>query len=142
VTVAYKSQETWWSLKTIKVGTLITSVVLLAGSLFFKSVPFTLGVLAGAFLAFINFIVLQRIVVRMTSGTSRKKLLSGLLPLLKFALFALAVFVILYSNQVDPMGLVIGLSTIVITLTLMALVKFFGVISLKRNNLNEETKGT
>jgi hypothetical protein len=125
VAVAYKAQETVWSLKTIKGGTLITSVVLLAGSLFFKSVPFTLGVLAGAFLAFINFILLHRIVVKMTSETSQKKILPGLLPLLKFALLALVVFVLLYSKQVDPIGLVIGLSSIVITLALMALAKFF-----------------
>jgi len=125
VAVADNAQETVWSLKTIKVGTLITSVVLLAGSLFFKSVPFTLGVLAGAFLAFINFILLHRIVVKMTSETSQEKILPGLLPLLKFALLALVVFVLLYSKQVDPIGLVIGLSSIVITLALMALAKFF-----------------
>jgi mannose/fructose/N-acetylgalactosamine-specific phosphotransferase system component IID len=61
----------------------------------------------------------------MTSETSQNKILPALLPLLKFALLALAVFVLLYSKQVDPIGLVIGLSSIVITLALMALAKFF-----------------
>jgi hydrogenase-4 membrane subunit HyfE len=125
MTIAYKSQETSWNLKTIKVGTIITSVVLLAGSLFFRSVPLTLGVLAGVILAFINFILLQRIVEKITSETSQKKMLPGLLPLLKFALLALVVFLLLYSKKVDPIGLVIGLSSIVITLALMALAKFF-----------------
>jgi hydrogenase-4 membrane subunit HyfE len=125
MTIAYKSQETSWNLKTIKVGTIITSVVLLAGSLFFRSVPLTLGVLAGVILAFINFILLQRIVEKITSETSQKKMLPGLLPLLKFALLALVVFLLLYSKKVDPLGLVIGLSSIVITLALMALAKFF-----------------
>jgi mannose/fructose/N-acetylgalactosamine-specific phosphotransferase system component IID len=100
-------------------------VVLLAGSLFFRSVPLTLGVLAGVILAFINFILLQRIVEKITSETSQKKMLPGLLPLLKFALLALVVFLLLYSKKVDPLGLVIGLSSIVITLALMALAKFF-----------------
>jgi len=123
--VASKAQETLWSIKTIKVGTVITSVVLLAGSLFFRSWPLTLGVLAGAFLAFINFILLQRIVESITSETSRKKILTGLVQLIKFSLFALVVFVLMYSKQVDPVGLLIGLSAIVITLTLIALVNFF-----------------
>ncbi len=125
MTVAAKSQETLWSLKTIKVGTVITSVVLLAGSLFFRSVQLTLGVFAGAFLAYINFMVQQRIVVKMTSETSQKKISTVLLAFFKFILLASVVFMLLYSKQVDPIGLIIGLSSIVITLTLMAIVHLF-----------------
>lgn len=120
-----RTREAGWNLKSVQVGTLITSAILLVGSLFFRSVQLTLGVFAGAFLAFINFIVLKRIVVKMTSETSQGKILPGLLSLFKFTLLAGVVFILLYSKQIDPIGLVIGLSSIVITLTLMAVVKLF-----------------
>ncbi len=120
-----KARDTLWDIKSIQVGTLITSGVLLLGSLFFRSVQLTMGVFAGAFLALTNFIVLQRIVVKMTSDTSQKKTSTVLLAFFKFIILAMVVFVLLYSKQVDPIGLIIGLSSIVITLTLMALVKLF-----------------
>lgn len=123
--VADRTRETGWNLKSVQVGTLITSAILLVGSLFFRSVQLTLGVFAGAFLAFINFIVLKRIVVKMTSETSQKKIPTVLLAFFKFILLATLVFILLYSKQVDPIGLIIGLSSIVITLTLMAVVKLF-----------------
>ena len=119
-------KETLWSLKSIQRSTLITAVVLLVGSLFFKSIKLTLGVFAGGFFAFINFVILQRIVITITSATSEKKILVGLLSLFKFILLAIALFVLIYSKKVDPIGLIIGLSSVVIVLTLMKLVKFFG----------------
>jgi hypothetical protein len=116
------TSEASWSLKSIQVGTFITSVVLLAGSVFFKSAPLTLGIFTGAVLAFINFTLLHKIMIMMTAGKSTKALVPGLLVVFKFFLVAAAVFVLLYYKQVDPIGLIVGLSSIVITLTLMALV--------------------
>ena len=118
-------RETAWSLKSIQWGTIITSIVLLVGSLFFRSVPLSLGVLAGALLAFVNFVALQKIVEKLTSETTQKKVLPGVLSIFKFVLLAIAVLVLIYSKQVDPVGLVVGLSSVVITLPLMALVKRF-----------------
>jgi hypothetical protein len=120
-----RAQETTWSLKSIQLGTIIASIVLLVGSLFFRSVPFSLGVLAGAFLAFVNFVALQKIVEKLTSETTQKKVLPGVLAIFKFALLAIAVLGLISSKQVDPIGLVVGLSSVVITLMLMALVKRF-----------------
>jgi len=119
-------KETLWNLKSIQRGTLITAAVLLVGSLFFKSIKLTLGVFAGGFFAFINFVILQRIVITITSATSEKKILVGSLSLLKFILLAIAIFVLIYSKKVDPIGLIIGLSSVVIVLTFLKLVKFFG----------------
>jgi len=119
-------KETLWNLKSIQRGTLITAAVLLVGSLFFKSIKLTLGVFAGGFFAFINFVILQRIVITITSATSEKKILVGSLSLLKFILLAIAIFVLIYSQKVDPIGLIIGLSSVVIVLTFLKLVKFFG----------------
>jgi len=119
-------KETLWNLKSIQRGTLITAAVLLVGSLFFKSIKLTLGVFAGGFFAFINFVILQRIVITITSATSEKKILVGSLSLLKFILLAIALFVLIYSKKVDPIGLIIGLSSVVIVLTFLKLVKFFG----------------
>jgi F0F1-type ATP synthase assembly protein I len=123
--VADTSQETPQDLKSVQTGILIVSAVLLVGSLFFRSVPFSLGVVAGAFLAFVNFVALQKIVERLTSETTQKKLLPALLPLLKFTLLALAVYVLICSRQVDPIGLVVGLSSVVITLMLLAVARCF-----------------
>jgi len=116
------ARATAWSLKSIQGGTVITSLVLLSGSLFFKSVPFTLGVLTGAALAFINFTLPHKITMMMTAGTATGELVPGLLIVLKFFVVAAAVFGLLYYKQVDPIGLIVGLSSIVITLTIMALV--------------------
>jgi hypothetical protein len=110
-----------WSLKSIQVGTIITSLVLLSGSLFLKSAPFTLGVLTGAVLAFINFTLLHKITMMVTAGTANGELFPGLLIVFKFFVVAAAVFGLLYYKQVDPIGLIVGLSSIVITLTIMAL---------------------
>lgn len=119
------ARETSWNLKSIQVGTLITSLILLAGSLFFKSVSLTLGVFTGAALAFINFTLLHKITVMMTARTPGRELVPSLLILLKFLVVAAAVFGLLYYKQVDPIGLIIGLSSIVITLTFMALVNHY-----------------
>jgi hypothetical protein len=65
-------------------------------------------------------------VITITSATSEKKILVGSLSLLKFILLAIAIFVLIYSQKVDPIGLIIGLSSVVIVLTFLKLVKFFG----------------
>jgi hypothetical protein len=119
------ASEASWNLKSIQVGTFITAVVLLAGSIFFKSAPLTLGIFTGAALALINFTLLHKIMTMMTASESTRELVPALLIVFKFFLVAAAVFGLLYSRQVDPIGLIVGLSSIVITLTLMALVNYY-----------------
>jgi hypothetical protein len=102
-------------------GTFITAAVLMAGSLFFKSLPVTLGVIAGGALASINFMVLQKVVVKITSEPSRHKGLPAAVALLKFVVLASAIYVFLSSKYIDPIGFVVGLSSVVIALVVMSL---------------------
>lgn len=109
------------TISTMQTGTFITGVVLVLGSLFFKSLPVTLGVLAGGLLACINFFVLQKVVVKITAETSQSKAIPAAVALLKFVLLAVAIYVALSTKYIDPIGFVVGLSSVVITLVVLPL---------------------
>jgi len=63
---------------------------------------------------------------QMVQPTAKNKetgeLIPGLLIVFKFFVVAAAVFALLYYKKVDPIGLIVGMSSIVITLTIMALI--------------------
>lgn len=109
------------TISAMQTGTFITGVVLVLGSLFFKSLPLTLGVLAGGLLACINFVVLQKVVVKITAETSQSKAIPAAVALLKFVLLAVAIYVALSTTYIDPIGFVVGLSSVVITLVVLPL---------------------
>lgn len=111
------------TINAMQMGTCITAAALMAGSLFFKSLPVTLGVLAGGVLASVNFMVLQKVVVKITSDTSQHKGLPAAVALLKFVVLAGAVYACLSSEHIDPVGFVVGLSSVVIALIVMSLGK-------------------
>ena len=117
------SLKTSLTISSMQTGTFITALLLMAGSLLFKSLPVTLGVLAGGVLASVNFMVLQKVVVRLTSETSQHKGLPAAVALLKFVVLALAIYACLSSKYIDPIGFVVGLSSVVITLIVMSLGK-------------------
>jgi len=116
-----KALKTSLTINSMQTGTCITAVVLMAGSLLFKSLPVTLGVLVGGLLASINFMVLQKVVVKLTSETSQHKGLPAAVALLKFVVLALAIYASLSSQYIDPIGFVVGLSSVVIALIVMSL---------------------
>jgi hypothetical protein len=107
------------SINAMQTGTFITGLVLVLGSLVFRSLPITLGVLAGGLLAGINFVVLQKVVVKITAETSQSKAIPAALALVKFILLAVAIYIVLSSKYIDPIGFVVGLSSVVITLVVM-----------------------
>lgn len=109
------------SINAMQTGTFITGSVLVMGSLVFRSLPITLGVLAGGLLAGINFVVLQKVVVKITAETSQNKAIPAALALMKFILLAVAIYIALSSKYIDPIGFVVGLSSVVITLVVMPL---------------------
>ena len=109
------------TVNAMQTGTFITGVLLVLGSLFFKSLPVTLGVLAGGLLACINFVALQKVVVKITADTAQSKVIPAAVALLKFILLAVAIYVALSSKYIDPIGFVVGLSSVVITLVVMPL---------------------
>jgi hypothetical protein len=116
-----KSFGTSLTINAMQTGTFITGAVLVLGSLVFRSLPVTLGVLAGGLLAGINFVVLQKVVVKITAETSQSKAIPAAVALLKFILLAVAIYVALSSKYIDPIGFVVGLSSVVITLVVMPL---------------------
>ncbi len=105
----------------MRTGTFITGLVLVLGSLVFRSLPITLGVLAGGLLAGINFVALQKVVVKITAETAQSKAIPAALALLKFILVAVVIYIVLSSKYIDPVGFVVGLSSVVITLVVMPL---------------------
>ena len=111
------------TVNAMQTGTFITGVLLVLGSLFFKSLPVTLGVLAGGLLACINFVALQKVVVKITADTAQSKAIPAAVALLKFILLAVAIYVALSSKYIDPIGFVVGLSSVVITLVVMPLAR-------------------
>lgn len=122
--------KTSLSISSMQTGTFITALLLMAGSLFFKSLPVTLGVLAGGVLASVNFMVLQKVVVRLTSETSQHKGLPAAVALFKFVVLAIAIYACLSSKYIDPIGFVVGLSSVVIALIVMSLGRgVFGIFS-------------
>jgi len=116
-----KTFGTSLTVNAMQTGTFITGVLLVLGSLFFKSLPVTLGVLAGGLLACINFVALQKVVVKITADTAQSKAIPAAVALLKFILLAVAIYVALSSKYIDPIGFVVGLSSVVITLVVMPL---------------------
>jgi hypothetical protein len=109
------------SISAMRTGTFITGLVLVLGSLVFRSLPITLGVLAGGLLAGINFVALQKVVVKITAETAQSKAIPAALALLKFILVAVVIYIVLSSKYIDPVGFVVGLSSVVITLVVMPL---------------------
>ena len=101
--------------------TCITGAVLVLGSLAFRSLPITLGVLAGGLLACINFVAIQKVVAKLVAETPQSKAVPAALSMVKFIVLAGAVYAALSSRHIDPIGFVVGLSSVVITIVIMPL---------------------
>jgi hypothetical protein len=105
----------------MRTWTCITGAVLVLGSLAFRSLPITLGVLAGGLLACINFVAIQKVVAKLVAETPQSKAVPAALSMVKFIVLAGAVYAALSSRHIDPIGFVVGLSSVVITIVIMPL---------------------
>jgi hypothetical protein len=96
--------------------------LLLLGSLVLMPLGFTWGVASGGFIVLINFNLLYRILKK---ALIPDHLASPKVVILKYYLRLLGTGILLYAliakKVVDPLGLVLGLSVVVINLTLMGL---------------------
>ena len=94
--------------------------VLCAGSLVFASLPVTLGVGLGALIVVVNFRWLRRLVERAMAKRERaKKTLYGEYALKLLLSLAVPCGVIYYRKllfDLDPLGFVVGLSTVFIAI--------------------------
>ncbi len=119
-----QANENRWTAKSIRVAALQTSLVLIGVSALFGSASLVWGVLAGSILAFLSFSVIHRTVSAFTAGSAGRGWVPGLQYGARFGLLLAAIFLLLYSKRIDPVGLVVGLSSVVIALTAMAVGEF------------------
>ncbi|MCX5856334.1 MAG: ATP synthase subunit I [Deltaproteobacteria bacterium] len=104
-------------------------------SLLFWTFPFTLGILLGGLISIVNFFWLKRDLRAVFSNlTGRAKSAIMFRYYLRFFVSAVIIFFIISRTIVDVMGLLIGLSIVVINIVLTLL------MGLSKKNLVEEAR--
>ena len=104
-------------------------------SLIFMKPPFTLGVLLGGLISIMNFIWLKRdLRVVFGSLTGRAKAAVMFRYYIRFFVSAVIIFFIITRTVADVLGLLVGLSIVVINIILSLL------MNLSKKNLIEEVK--
>jgi len=104
------------TLKTVNWLILLTLSLL---SYFFMSSPWTLGVILGGLITIANFSLLQHTIKGVfSSGTIEKTVKVTIVAKYYFRLLALGVilFILITRGWVDPVGLAVGLSTVVFSI--------------------------
>lgn len=111
--------------KKLEIANWVIIGILFTLSLFFMPYRFTLGMLLGGFISIVNFHWLERDLRKVFGRLSEK---SGSVLMFKyfirFAVIGVALYFIIIGNIVDIIGLVIGLSTVVITMVFTAIAAF------------------
>jgi len=99
--------------------------ILLMVSAIFMPYRFTLGMVLGGFISIVNFHWLERDLRKVFGRLSER---SGSFLMLKyflrFAVTAVALYFIITGNIIDIVGLLVGLSTVVITMVVTAIAAF------------------
>jgi hypothetical protein len=104
-------------------------------SLLFRSFPFTLGILLGGLISITNFFWMKRDLRAVFSNlTGRAKSAIMFRYYIRFFVSAVVIFFIISRTIVDVMGLLIGLSIVVINIVLTL------VMGLSKKNLVEEAR--
>jgi hypothetical protein len=111
----------------------ILLAVLVAGSLFLLSARFSLGILSGGLISIINFYWLYRSLLSVfTKQLHRARVALMIRYYVRLAVTAFVLYWLISGNLVDVIGLVIGLSIVVLNIVLTT----FLVLS-KKNCLEE-----
>jgi hypothetical protein len=119
--------------KRLEITNWILLSVLVAGSLFLQSTRFSLGILLGGLISIVNFHWLYRNLLSVfQKHLNRARAALMLRYYLRLAVTAIALYWIISRNLVDVIGLVIGLSVVVLNIVLTTL------LALSRNNHVEE----
>jgi hypothetical protein len=97
------------SLLLLAVATLLALVL--------ADIPFALGTFVGGLLGVGNFAILRRLMAGIVaSGSQPKKAMLSFILLFKFGLVGALIFVVMKYLPIDPVGLMIGVSTVVISI--------------------------
>ena len=105
-------------LTSIERYNILVLLVLSLGSLIFKSLAITLGVFLGGIIIVLNFWLMRRIIERGLLGQSKGKPIFVLSYFVKFAVLAAIIFILITSQIINTLGLVVGLSTVFISVIL------------------------
>jgi hypothetical protein len=104
-------------------------------SLIFFRIPFTLGILLGGLISIINFFWLKRdLRIVFSALTGRAKAAIMFRYYIRFFVSAVVIYFIITQTIVDVIGLLIGLSIVVINIVLTLL------MGLSKKNLVEEAR--
>ncbi len=109
---------------TIERNNAIVLAVLTLGSIFFKSLTVTLGVLVGGIIIIVNFWFLHKIVERIIKKAD-KGAFFAFSYIFKFIALIAILFAVIYSGFVDILGLIVGLSTVFFGIALDGFVQVF-----------------
>jgi uncharacterized membrane protein (DUF485 family) len=111
--------------KRLEITNWILLAVLVAGSLFLRSPRFSLGILLGGLISIVNFHWLYRNLLSVfQKHLNRARAALMLRYYLRLAVTAIALYWIISRNLVDVIGLVIGLSVVVLNIVLTTIVVF------------------
>jgi diacylglycerol kinase len=118
----------------------VLAVLVLAGFIW-RGQEFALGILVGGLVAVINFHLLhhalrstlEKMALQPQEGASQAKAFFAARQMLRFFALLLIIFLLVGHGWVDIFGLVVGLSTVVLTLILAA---FHEMLKLKNKEAN------
>jgi hypothetical protein len=119
--------------KRLEITNWILLAVLVAGSLLLRSDRFSLGILFGGLISIVNFHWLYRNLLSVfTKHLNRARAALMLRYYLRLAVTAIALYWIISRNLVDVIGLIVGLSIVVLNIVLTT------ILVLSRKNHVEE----
>lgn len=125
----------------LKAASWLILAVMLAGGYLWQGQEFALGVLAGGLVAVVNFHLLHRALRGMfervqghpESEAGRAKAFFAFRQMFRFVALLVIIFLLVSSGRLNIFGLVLGLSTVVLTLMLAGL---YEIIKLKKKEAN------
>ena len=121
--------------RKLEIFNLITLGLLVLISLMFWTIPFTLGILLGGLISVINFFWLKRDLRMVFSNlTGRAKSAILFRYYIRFFVSAIIIFLIITRTSVDIVGLLLGLSIVIMNIILTLL------MSLSKKNFIEEAR--
>jgi hypothetical protein len=119
--------------RRLEVTNWVLLAVLIAGSLLLRSAHFTLGILIGGLISIVNFHWLYRNLLSVfTKHLHRARAAMMLRYYLRLAVTALVLYLVISRDLADVIGLVVGLSIVVLNIVLTT------ILVLSRKNHAEE----
>ena len=120
-------------IKKIQVSSLVLCLILTIFGVIFVSVDFALGVLAGGIIAGFNFYWLQTALRKIFDQQVAfgQKAIYYAKYYLRLIIIAIVLYELIVNKMVHPLGLIIGLSVIVINIMVIAFTELWKIIRTK-----------